>query len=69
MNKRKALLLILPLIFLFLTLLVIIRVKNESQQPIACNTNDFSGRLNYDEKIGFFEGENVNIPELAFTID
>ena len=68
MSARKLLLIVLPIVFLLLSLWVVVQTKKKFDQRVAAKVTDFSGEVRPDEKEGIFEGQKVIVPEMAFKV-
>ncbi len=65
MKLRKLLLVILPILFLILSLWVVVESKKRFDNRVAAKVSDFSGKIKPEEKEGIYEGEKVTVPDLV----
>ena len=56
----------LPISFFVLALIVIFQTKARLAACLGCQTTDYSGEINRDEKVAFYGGKKFPIPYLAF---
>lgn len=44
-------------------------ISGQNQDSSCCLPEDYTGVIDFSEKIGFFEGKSIEIPDLAFSTD
>jgi lipoprotein-anchoring transpeptidase ErfK/SrfK len=66
MNIKKILLIILPIIFIILAFLVAYQTKTSIDNRIAERILDYSGNLHPEEKVAFWNGETIPVPDIVF---
>jgi hypothetical protein len=69
MKSKRLLLIFLPVLFVFLTLVALKQNQSKLYQIGCCREIDFSGEVKTDEKSGEFEGKIVEVPSDVLALD
>jgi hypothetical protein len=64
---KRVLLVILPILFLTLSLIVLWQTKAKIQSSSCCGPKDLSGEVDRTAKLAIYEGEEIEIPTFALA--
>lgn len=69
-SSTRAFFLVLPIFLVVALAVLLLTIKRNSTQELACNTSSLSGEYQKEETLAYFEGEKIPVPErtqIAFS--